>query len=401
MDTQRKFAKARTELVLDHPFFGTLLLRQRMEEKAGETKTMAADGARIFYNLEYVERLSLEELKGVLAHVILHVALLHHTRRDGRHQALWNKACDYAVNAILLKAGFKLPQPYLHKPEYEGLSAEAIYARIQEESPSEKIEEGEEELPEEAQTGVVLDAGSPTDPTGRIKASQAEKEEIESEMKVQVRQAAQAAAGVGNIPEGLLLAIDELVEPRIPWREKMSRFLAETARNDYSWTTPNRRYIYHGLYLPALAHPELNNVVVMLDTSGSVSREQLTMMASEVMELLAMYQSDPEILFLYIENEVAGHQFISAMEFPENFEPVGGGGTDFRPGFEWLEEEGILPSVVIYFTDGMAYHFPEEPDYPVIWVLTRKNTMFENPFGEIVCMEEEAHPAGGLSRSDN
>ncbi len=389
MDTQRKLAKARTELVLDYPFFGTLLLRQKMEEKSEEIETMAADGKRILYNLDYVERLSLEELKGTLAHVILHVALLHHTRRDGRNPVLWNVAGDYAVNAILLKAGFKLPEPYLYEPEYEGLSAEAIYARIQEESPSpEAQEEEEEEFPEEAQLGVVLDAGSPTDPTGRIKANQAEKEELESEMKVMVRQAAQTAAGVGNMPEGVELAIDELLEPRIPWREKMSRFLAETARNDYSWTTPNRRYIYHGLYLPALAHPELSNVVVMLDTSGSVGKEQLTMMASEVLDLLSMYQSDPEILFLYIENEVAGHQYISAMEFPEKFEPLGGGGTDFRPGFEWLEEEGILPNVVIYFTDGMAFHFPEEPDYPVIWVLTRKSDLFKNPFGEVVYLEE-------------
>jgi predicted metal-dependent peptidase len=396
MDLQRKLTKARSELVLDQPFFGTLLLRLKVEENAAETETLATDGKKLQYNPEYVDRLSLEELKAGLAHTIMHVALLHHTRRGARDPQLWNIAGDFAVNPILLGAGFKLPQPYIYAPEYEDMSAEAIYNKLQEQQDEkegggqdeEQEQDQKEKYPPEAMIGEVRDAPSPSDPTGERKATAAEMDQIENETKVMVQQAAQAAASVGKMPRGTELAIDELLEPRIPWREKLSRFLAETARNDYNWTIPNRRYIYHGVPLPALQHPEISEVVVMMDTSGSITKDQLTMMASEVMDLLSLYQSDPEILFLYLENQVAGHERISAMEFPENFNPVGGGGTDFRPGFDWLEEEEIDPNVVIYFTDGICQEFPEEPDYPVIWVLPFKNEAFDNPFGEVAYIQE-------------
>src|SRR6201987_4650720 len=122
--------KARTVLLLDHPFFGTLLFRLGARAY-GSIATMASDGVSLYFNPEFVEGLSSAELIGTVAHECMHPALQHHTRRGGRNPRRWNMACDYAINPMLVDAGLTLPKEVLMDHRFRGMSAEEIYNRLE------------------------------------------------------------------------------------------------------------------------------------------------------------------------------------------------------------------------------------------------------------------------------
>jgi predicted metal-dependent peptidase len=121
-----RIQKARTTLLLDHPFFGSLLFRLKGRENRS-IATMATDGVSLYYNPAFVDTLNSATLAGVLAHEVMHPALQHHVRRSGRDPRRWNEACDYAINPLLLDAGLSLPDGVLVDHRFRGMSAEQIY----------------------------------------------------------------------------------------------------------------------------------------------------------------------------------------------------------------------------------------------------------------------------------
>src|SRR3954452_13115257 len=157
-----RIQKSRTTLLLDHPFFGTLLFRLGAKP-SGSVATMATDGVSLFYNPDFVETLNAAELAGVLAHEVMHPALQHHTRRADRDRERWNIACDYAINPLLLDAGLTLPKDVLIDHRFRGMSAERIYNLI----PEEKNQEGSSEQAESkpgAGSGATEDKAPQSDP---------------------------------------------------------------------------------------------------------------------------------------------------------------------------------------------------------------------------------------------
>lgn len=150
-----RIQKARTTLLLDHPFFGTLLFRLGAKSSR-MVETMATDGISLFYNPEFVETLNAAELAGVLAHEVMHPALQHHTRRGDRNHARWNMACDYAINPMLLDAGLMLPKDVLIDDRFRGMSAERIYNLIEE-------EKNQEDSPEQAENKAGVGSGATED----------------------------------------------------------------------------------------------------------------------------------------------------------------------------------------------------------------------------------------------
>jgi predicted metal-dependent peptidase len=160
MDAQLlKVTKARTRLLIEQPFFGTLCLRLEISKRT-DMPTMATDGRYIFYNPDFVEKLSHPELMGVFAHEVLHCALSHHTRRGDRHPVVWNIAADFVINPILKDAGMQLPAGCLYDQKYAGKSAEEVYADLMQNAKYIKISSGSGEgVPEsEGGCGQVLDA---------------------------------------------------------------------------------------------------------------------------------------------------------------------------------------------------------------------------------------------------
>jgi predicted metal-dependent peptidase len=243
-----RIRKARTALLLDHPFFGSLLFRLKGRESRS-IKTMATDGVSLYYNPAFVGTLNSATLCGVLAHEVMHPGLHHHVRRSGRDPRRWNQACDYAINSLLLDAGLRLPDGVLVDNRFREMSAEQIYNQLEaeaEEQPgtedgaNNSTEDGTGDAPllrsesdgpsapvTEGGIGQVLDAPLPDEETPSV-------EEQAREWSVAVNQAVTLAKQAGKVPAGIERTLDGAAEAAVDWRELLRRLWSETTPADYS-----------------------------------------------------------------------------------------------------------------------------------------------------------------------
>jgi predicted metal-dependent peptidase len=388
--TTRRLLKARTTLLLDHPFFGALLFRLKGRESR-RIKTMATDGVFLFHNPDFVESLNSATLVGVLAHEVLHPALHHHVRRAGRDPRRWNEACDYAINPLLLDDGFSLPEAVLVDERFRGMSAEQIYNLRESEAaqePQESPDSGEdaadgqgptfgpdgESAPEtEGGIGQVMDA--PSEGEGTL-------EEQAREWTIAVNQAMTVASRAGKLPLGMKRALKAAGEARVDWREMLRRLWSETTPADYSWMRPNRRHIWSGVYLPGVVREGVGEVAIAVDCSGSVNERQLGLFGAEIRSILEG-QRPQRVHVLYFDAKVQRADTYECGE-PIALEPVGGGGTEFGPCFEWLAEKGIQPQTLVFLTDLYGSFPMAAPSYPVLWASTGGG---HAPFGEVIPMQ--------------
>ena len=390
-----RIRKARTALLLDHPFFGSLLFRLKGDE-CRSIPTMATNGVVLRYNPAFVDTLNAATLAGVLAHEVLHPALQHHVRRSGRDSRRWNEACDYAINPLLLDAGLSRPDGVLVDPRFRGMSAEQIYNLREAEaqpqpsgqnSASEGAGDGSGETSEkqcctdeptapetEGGVGQVLDAPLPDDGTPSV-------EEQAREWRVAVNQAITLSKQAGKAPAGLARTLEGAAEAQVDWRELLRRLWSDTIPADSSWMRPNRRHIWSGLYLPGVAREGTGEIAIAVDCSGSVNARQLRLFEAEIRSIIEG-QRPERVHVLYFDAEVHKVDTYMAGEML-HLEPVGGGGTDFGPCFDWLNEHGIHPQTMVFLTD-LYGSFPESaPDYPVIWASTGSR---QAPFGSVIPM---------------
>lgn len=354
---------ARRNLVLDHPFFGVLSLKLEVIED-GSVKTLCTDGRKLKFNPDYVESLSSHELVGAMAHEVLHCANGHTWRRGHRDAKVWNHACDYAINPIVLDAGMVLPKGVLDGSPYKGMPAEEIYERISQQSG----QGGEGEGQQADGCGEVVDCGVDQLP------------EIQAEWLAAVLNAARQASAMGRLPAGMERVVEEIKNPPQDWRAILRRFVQANARNDYSWQSPNPRYLHAGLFLPALRSETMPPLVVAVDTSGSIDEVILGQFRDEI-EAIVGEMTPEKLHVVYCDNQVQKVEVFEAGE-PVTMNPAGFGGTDFRPVFDWVENEGLQPACLVYLTD-MCGSFPlGAPDYPVLWGDTLGYGCA--PFGETV-----------------
>jgi predicted metal-dependent peptidase len=367
---------ARFNLIQGHPFFAVCLLNLGLE-RCDTIPTMATDGTRILFNPRFIAEHGKKAIMGVLAHEILHVLGFHMLRRGDREPLKWNICCDHVVNDIVLDSGFELPPDRI--PPIKNKTPEQLYDELPD-PPTNYVNIGE-----------VLDAGtlgpqrpSSKDGDGRPipgeGMSASERAELEAKVKLMAVRAVQAAKTAGKMPAGMERLVDDLLEPGIPWRDVLARFLSEKANNDFSWLRPNRRYRHLGLTLPSPDGTTLAKGAIACDTSGSMDQEQLKEVCSEALALCEMFEEDPE-LDVYWFDHAAHHQRVATAS---DLRPVGGGGTSYAVVFEKLKQLGHVPGWLVVMTDGYCDDYGPDPGYPVLWILTQgKNSSFKPPFGEI------------------
>jgi predicted metal-dependent peptidase len=360
-DAEKKITKAKLQLVLSQPFFGCLLLQTPIEENSQLTATMATNGKGIIYNSNFVKNLRDEEIQGVLCHEILHMVLLHCSRLKERNPVLWNIACDYAINPLLIHSNFMLPKGVLYDRQFENKSAEEIYKILREKNNWQSMKLPMEDLKE-----------GPSDP------------EHAARMKRKLVQAKQAAQRAGKMPASIARMIDDLVTPKIPWEEQLRRYFANFVPSpETNWLRPNRRFIHSSLYLPGKTKtPKMQNCVLVIDTSGSITSKHLKTFASEI-NAIKDEISIENVYVVYCDADVAKVDYFDEYS-PVVFDPIGGGGTDFRPAFNWVKEQGVVPDVLVYFTDGYGDYPETVPSYPTLWVLTEPH---EVPFGDKILLD--------------
>ena len=419
---ERKLLRARSQMLLMQPFFGSLCLRMKLS--SGPVSTMATDGKRILYNPNFVDLLTPAEIEGTLAHEVMHVALAHHCRRGDRQRNAWNEAADYAINPILISNGFTLPEGALVDASFNNLSAEEIYARLmngpvndgnsglrpppssgtdsgsgsqrnsgttpdsdtshgvnghtdQQVAAEESTTSEEQALSEERPGGFgeVLDA---TNEDGHP-ASPAEKGRQEREWAIFADQALRSANMCGHEPLNVARPLEENRESKQDWCAILREFVAATMPTDYRWTPPSRRHIARGLYLPSVERSGLGKIVIAVDTSGSIGQRELEQFAGEISAIVD--EAKPEsIHVVYCDAAVQSVQEFGLDE-PVEFSPQGGGGTDFCPVFSWVGESAISPVCLIYLTDLCCSSYPDQPEYPVLWITDSRRTA---PFGTTI-----------------
>jgi predicted metal-dependent peptidase len=195
---------------------------------------------------------------------------------------------------------------------------------------------------------------------------------------VALAQAQQVAKQRGTLPAGLARLVQETLQPRLDWREVLRRFLSSQARNDFSWSHPNRRFLHAGLYLPGLRSEELGEVVLAVDTSGPIGPRELSLFAAEAQAILESF--DCSLTILYHDSAVQHVQRWHSGDGPLQLEPAGGGGTSHVCVFEWVEQQGEMPTCVICLTDLYTEFPPLPPALPVLWAVSGDNTS-RPPFG--------------------
>jgi predicted metal-dependent peptidase len=394
--TSRRIQKARTALVLDHPFFGSLLFRLQ-DRECRSVQTMATDGVSLYYNPEFVETLNAATLAGTLAHEVMHPALHHHERRSGRDPKRWNMACDYAINPLLIDAGLSLPEGILLDNRFRGMSAEQIYNLIETEAPQESDSKdkrsesgGAESSAEQPTAGNANEPSAPVteggvgqvlDPPLSAEETPSVEEQVR-EWDIAVNQATTIAKQAGKVPAGLNRTLEGSAEAEVDWRELLRRHWSDTIPADYSWMRPNRRHLWTGLYLPGVVREGVGEVAIAVDCSGSVSGRQLRLFEAEVRSILEG-QRPERVYVLYFDAVVQKAETYEAGQRID-LNPVGGGGTEFGPCFEWLDSRGIRPETLVFLTDLYGSFPPCAPAYPVLWASTGSQRA---PFGEIISMQ--------------
>ena len=154
----------------------------------------------------------------------------------------------------------------------------------------------------------------------------------------------------------------------LDWRALLRRYMTDAARRDYSWSLPNRRFIDSGLYLPSIRSEGIDAIAVIVDTSGSLPAKTLAEFWSELREVATELQPG-RVIVLQVDSALQDAAEYTADDLPDEIALRGRGGTDFRPGFAWLDEQGIRPGVCLYFTDMECSSYPEtEPDFGIVWV---------------------------------
>ena len=407
---ETKVQAARSRVILSHRFVAALALRMPCIAD-GRCPTMWTDGNVMGYHPDFVNEITTEELVGVMAHEVWHTVLMHHLRRGNRDPQIWNIAADHVVNLIITQGqdAFTLPFDPFCDRRFAGMNVEKVYDIVYAENPPQPQNapgnskpcnggKGDGKGSDPGKSGEVRDwtpkeDGSEGDSGGKgkkkpKKPSAAQMREAEAVMKRRIIQAATAAKMCGTLPAELQRLITEATAPKTNALEIISCWATELAKDDYSWRRPNRRYHDSSFILPSLRSENPGTCGFFIDTSGSMSEKELNEAASELQGILR--RDGIKALVIYCDARVAKVEEITPEDMPLKLKAMGGGGTDFRPPFKYVEEHEVDICGAVYFIDGYCSSFPKAPDYPVLWILSSSagsyGRHFKPPFGTIITM---------------
>jgi len=352
------FSPLKARLLLEHPFFGTIA--NAMETVINDNiESFALRENRFEYREAYMDGLSEGEKIFALCNAALHEALSHTHRRGNRSPWLWNMACDYAVNALLVANGFTPPPSITYDKRFGSLSAEEIYAELS------------QEFLDQEQNDRDYDEGRDGESTDE-KLSRAQREK-------RLRDAQEKE-------DPLMEAIHRLLgtdkKGMIEWRSELRDALGGYYVSDYTLIPPSKKLLYEGIYLPG-AHSRHLELAVAIDSSGSVDEALLGTFIAEIESITELFGSYTVDL-LVCDDRIRSHRrFTNGEEIA--YELSGGGGTDFRPVFEWIETWQHVPKILLYFTDLDGIFPPFEPPYETLWIAPYDA---EVPFGRVIALKD-------------
>jgi predicted metal-dependent peptidase len=348
--------KVRIQLLTRSVFLATILLSLKTRIGRDDVPTAGVNSTTLAVNPDFFDPLTFEQQIGLIAHEAWHLAFNHAGRRGDRDPYIWNAAGDFVINFLLVSTGFQIPEGGCYDPQYAGMSTEEVY---------ELLRQNPQRIP---QTFVVDMMPEDQNGKGGAKGNQQEIKAAIDQILVKAKVASELAGEkAGNIPGEILRYIEELLNPILPWYEYLYRYLSQFVKQDYSWTRPNRRY---DEYLPSQRSPTIGKIQIAIDTSGSITKEMLKEILSEIQNIRDTFTPD-ELEILDCDWVIHNKFTIDSQTNLLDLEFTGGGGTSFLPVINYCQE--TKPEVLIYFTDLEAEHITEEPGFPTLWVCYDKH----------------------------
>ena len=413
-ESARRVSGCVTSLLREQPFFGSLALRLPLRADASR-ETVASDGREIRYSPRWIADTDAHVIETAMARVVLACALKHHTRRSERDPERWQRASQLVTHGLLRDAGFTLPPD---AEAWDGISVEQAYDRLPEPDPDDG--DGDNDAPSGGGAAGADSAGTPPSPdsgggndsggsddgagdddpqdgdsqdtnpganaspscdpagTGEVMDAPADSGQgsagpspadvvaEEQAWDEAMHQAASLAKAQRRMPGAVEETVHGAHTSTVDWRTLLRRYMTDASKSDYSWSLPNRRFIDSGLYLPSIRSEGIDTIAVIVDTSGSLPARTLAAFWAEVREVAAELQPE-RVILLQVDAAVQDAAEYAA-DLPDEIAIRGRGGTDFRPGFAWLEEHDIRPGVCLYLTDMLCSSYPETaPPFDVIW----------------------------------
>ena len=399
---------ARVGLLLRHPFFGNMATRMRVQNCDDWCPTAATDGRNLYYNTQFFNMLSNKQIEFVIAHEILHCVFDHITRREDRDAMVYNIACDYLVNNLLIrdKIGERVDQVQIFQDfKYDGWTSEEVYDDIKEKYDDEQLEalgqlldehvdwtkdgdqEGEGNTPGQ---GAGKEEGK--NKSKRPTYTKEELKKIRDEIKESMITSAQSA-GAGNTPGEIARMIKELTEPKMNWRELLRQQIQSTIKSDFTFSRPSRKGWHTGAILPGMNFMDTIDICIGIDMSGSIGNQQAQDFLGEVKGIMDEYK-DYKIKLWCFDTDVYNEEDFSADGGQDlmDYEILGGGGTDFDANWTYMKQNDIQPKKFIMFTDGYPFGSWGDEDYcDTIFVIhSHRDKNLQAPFGMTAHYEESA-----------
>ena len=371
---EKRLQAAMVRLLITNPFFASLVMKREMEVvDDGSCPTACVDRhGKIKFNADLIGQLTLEELMYVLAHETMHVVYGHLPRLNGRDPKLWNIATDAVINDLLDlgKAG-RRPNGAIHMPGASEYTADEVYEKLMQGQPKQKNSGGKQKdgnLPQGPSSPAIEDL-----PEEEAKACKPmDSKAAEAQGKIEMAEAMQMARAMGKLPGELGKRIEEVLKSKVPWHEVLERFMSARSERHQTWNRPNKRYAGR-FYLPHRDRlPSMGEVVIALDSSGSISEREISSFLGHVNRILEdCHPTKVHLLFVTteVEREVCF----------EDGEPIKlegkcryYGGTDMGAGVRWTEKNAPDASVFICFTDGWT-PWPKRTSVETFWMVTNKH----------------------------
>lgn len=358
---QTALESLRATFLVRRPFLAMVSLRLDLICVVDDRlRTAATNGRCIYFDARFFIASSPEKREFVFAHEVWHCALGHFARAQGRHPRLWNLATDHEINGLLMEDGFKLPEDAVHYPALRGMNAEEVYARL--------LKSGctHEHMFDLHLTGHALPedgTGPCRDPDFRLSDRLPTALEADTLLIASIRA---TEARHGDVPGMVKIRAAALTTAKVDWKSVLAEFVQNAAAAHYTWSRPQRRHVHRGLYLPSRRQHGLR-VCVAIDVSGSVF-DLAAAFLSEVQAIVATSGVDAVELMAFDTSVIHREKIDSGTDIARTLEGLqGGGGTDFRPVFDFVEEE---QAVLILLTDGYGEAPETAPNHPVLWALT-------------------------------
>jgi predicted metal-dependent peptidase len=411
----KRLIKSRMRVLMSHGFYGLLLMHMGYSISE-DIKTARTDGEKIIFSPSFLDSLSDKELDYVLLHEILHVVFEHYKKRSDYDAEVFDRAADIVVNSqILFENRFDLSSitiagrgasPHLAPNGKEGYkyTVEEIYELIYDDS-----EKRSKEMLKELASSAAGGPGSNEDGDNNSKNGKGGSfwdehdawgkdenryEELSDTWDKRIEDAARSVMGrsgslkAGSVPSHIARKIRELSNPQTDWRTILNEFTQEEV-TDFTFTPPDRRFDDSPFFLPDYNEKEdsIKDILFMIDTSGSMNDEMVSIVFSEVKGALSQFNEHLKGLLGFFDADVKPPVEFESVEDLLQIKPIGGGGTNFFNIFEFIKKrmKDNLPQSIVILTDGYA-EFPEEGaalGVPVLW---------------LICNDDATPPWGRLAR---